>query len=310
MEQLIRLFPVHLREVVRTSNIFNQQLEEIRVRVNAPLMFRTAKGEFFLREKTLTQKLDNQCLIMSAEDVHQMSVYMSKYSLYAYEEEIKKGFLTVEGGHRVGVCGQAACENGQIRRMHPISYLNIRVAQEQKNCAKDIFPYLLKGQEFCNTLLLSAPGVGKTTLLRDIIRLLSDGSESCPGKKVGLVDERSEIAGCLRGIPQNDVGIRTDVLDACPKAEGMMLFIRSMSPEILAVDEIGGTEDMNAMQYAMRCGCRIVATIHSRDIEELASKPGWGTYLQTGLFERYIVLFCENGVRRYAVYSGGLKRIC
>ena len=310
MEQLIRLFPVQLRDVIRTSNIFSQQLEEIRIRINAPLIFRTSEGEFFLKGTALTSDLDDQCQIMTPEDIRQMSVFMSKYSLYAYEEEIKKGFLTVEGGHRVGVCGQASCEEGHIRRIHPISYLNIRVARERKGCGEKIFPYLMKNGEFLNTLILSPPGLGKTTLLRDIIRLASNGNAVCGGKKVGLVDERSEIAGCLRGIPQNDVGIRTDVLDCCPKAEGMMLFIRSMAPEILAVDEIGGAEDMNAMQYAMRCGCQIVATIHSRDLKELSEKPGWGTHMQTGLFDRYVVLSADQGKRVYTVYSGGLKKIC
>ena len=310
MEQLIRLFPVSMREAIRRSGIFEKQLEEIRVRVNAPLMFLTAEGELFLKGNILADKLDNQCTYITSEDVRQMCMFMSKYSLYAYEEEIRKGFLTVEGGHRVGVCGQATCEAGFIRRMHPISYLNIRIARERKGCASGIFPCLMENDQFLNTLILSSPGVGKTTLLRDVIRLLSDGGENAKGRKVGLVDERSEIAGCLRGIPQNDVGIRTDVLDCCPKAEGMMLFIRSMAPEVLAVDEIGGAQDMEAMQYAMRCGCQIVATIHSRDLEELMQKPGWKEYVRAKLFERYVVLSSTEGKRSYAVYSGELVQLC
>lgn len=310
MEQLIRLFPVPLREPVRACGIFEKPLEEIRVRVNAPLMFLTAEGEFYLRGNKLVAKPDEQCRYMTAEDVRQMCVFMSKYSLYAYEEEIRKGYLTVEGGHRVGVCGQAACEDGRIRRIYPISYLNIRIAREKKGCADPVLPYLMEGGQFCNTLILSSPGVGKTTLLRDVIRLLSDGGGGRRGQKVGVVDERSEIAGCLRGIPQNDVGCRTDVLDGCPKEEGMMLLIRSMAPEILAVDEIGGERDMAALQYAMRCGCRIVATIHSRDLKELFAKPGWESYRRAGLFERYLVLSLKNGGRTYAVFSGELERLC
>lgn len=310
MEQILRLFPVPLREPVRKSGIFEKTLEEIRIRVNEPLIFRTGEGEFFLREDHLVKKPDNQCHWMTPEEIRQMSIFMSKYSLYAYEEEIRKGFLTVEGGHRIGVCGQVSCEGEQIRRIHPISYLNIRVAREQKGCADHIFPFLMDRGLFQNTLILSAPGIGKTTLLRDVIRILSDGSDLCAGRKVGLVDERSEIAGCLRGVPQNDVGMRTDVLDGCPKEEGMMLLIRSMAPDVLAVDEIGGERDMYALQYAMRCGCQIVATIHSRDMEELFAKPKWKDYRRERLFERYVVLTLEQGRRRIDIFSAELEQLC
>ncbi len=310
MEQILRLFPVHLREPVRKSGIFEKPLEEIRIRVNEPLMFRTGEGEFFLRIDHLVGQLDNQCHRMTPEEIRQMSVFMSKYSLYAYEEEIRKGFLTVEGGHRIGVCGQVSCEGEQIRRIHPISYLNIRVARERKGCADEIFPFLIERGLFQNTLILSAPGIGKTTLLRDVIRILSDGSGLCGGKKVGLVDERSEIAGCLRGVPQNDVGMRTDVLDGCPKEEGMMLLVRSMAPDVLAVDEIGGERDMDALQYAVRCGCQIVATIHSRDLDELFVKPKWMDYCRERLFERYVVLVLEQGRRKISIFSGELEQLC
>lgn len=310
MEQILRLFPIHLREPVRKSGIFDKPLEEIRIRVNEPLMFRTGEGEFFLQSDHLVEQLDNQCHRMTPEEIRQMSVFMSKYSLYAYEEEIRKGFLTVEGGHRIGVCGQVSCEGEQIRRIHPITYLNIRVARERKGCADQVFPFLIERGLFQNTLILSAPGIGKTTLLRDVIRILSNGSDLCAGRKVGLVDERSEIAGCLRGVPQNDVGRRTDVLDGCPKEEGMMLLVRSMAPDVLAVDEIGGERDMDALQYAMRCGCQIVATIHSRDLAELFAKPKWTDYRRDRLFERYVVLTLEQGRRRIRVFSGELEQLC
>lgn len=310
MEQILRLFPVPLREPVQKSGIFQKPLEEIRIRVKEPLMFCTGEGEFFLRENCLVRQLDNQCHRMTPEEVQQMSVFMSKYSLYAYEEEIRKGFLTVEGGHRIGVCGQVSCEGEHIRRIHPISYLNIRVARERKGCAREIFSLLLDRGLFQNTLILSAPGIGKTTLLRDVIRMLSDGSDLCAGRKVGLVDERSEIAGCLKGVPQNDVGMRTDVLDGCPKEEGMMLLVRSMAPDVLAVDEIGRERDMYALQYALRCGCQVVATIHSRDLDELFAKPKWKEYRREKLFERYVVLTLKGGRRSISIFNGELEQLC
>ena len=215
--------------------------------------------------------------------------------------EVRQGFLTVEGGHRIGVCGQVTEKAGAIGRIYPILYLNIRIARERKECGKTVYEQLWENDEPENTLVLSAPGTGKTTLLRDLIRLFSNGDEVHSGKRIGLVDERSEIAGCLHGIPQNDVGIRTDVLDGCPKVEGMMLLVRSMAPEILAVDEIGGVEDFSAMQYALRCGCYLLATVHAGSLEELFQKPGWDKCRDEQLFGRYVVISKEDGKRRYQV---------
>ena len=303
MQQIIRLFPLDMRGDLEACGIFDRGLEEIRIRVNQYLMFRTASGEWFLKGSVLVSRPQEGCRRMSRKDLEQMCTFMSRYSLYAYEEEIRQGFLTVEGGHRIGVCGQVLAEQGRIRRIFPISYLNIRIAGERRGCSEKIFPFLHEGGQFLNTLVLSPPGVGKTTLLRDLIRNLSDGMGKISGRKIGLVDERSEIAGSIRGIPQNEVGLRTDVLDGCPKAEGMMLLVRSMSPEILAVDEIGGEEDLSALKSAIRCGCRILATIHCSDLEELWSKPGWEACRRQRLFSRYVVMDNRHGLRGFRVFS-------
>lgn len=305
MQQIIRLFPTDIRGDLAECGIFHRGLEEIRVRVNEYLMFRTALGEFFLKGNSLVSRPQEGCRRMDSRDLEQICTFMSRYSLYAYEDEIRQGFLTVEGGHRIGVCGQVLAERGRIRRIFPVSYLNIRIAGERRGCSEKIIPLLHRNGEFLNTLILSPPGVGKTTLLRDLIRNLSDGTESFPGKKVGLVDERSEIAGSIRGIPQNDVGLRTDVLDGCPKAEGMMLLVRSMSPEILAVDEIGGEEDLSALKAAVRCGCRILATIHCSDLEELWNKPGWEDCKRQKIFSRYVALENREGIRNFRVSGTG-----
>lgn len=304
MQQIIRLFPPSVRGRLEQSGIFSRGLEEIRVRVNEYLMFRTADGELFLRGAQLVREADSSCFCPGPGEMEQMCTFMCRYSLYAYEEEMRQGFLTVEGGHRIGISGQVLTEERHIRRIYPVSYMNIRIAAEHKGCAAAVFPYLHKKNKFYNTLILSAPGAGKTTLLRDIVRIASDGTGEFPGKNVSLVDERSEIAGCLRGIPQNDVGIRTDVLDGCPKAEGMMLMVRSMSPEILAVDEIGGEADLGALRYALRCGSRAVGTIHSGDMSELRDKPGWRSCLEEKLFSRYVELSSVSGKRTCRIFDG------
>ncbi|MCC8029765.1 MAG: stage III sporulation protein AA [Lachnospiraceae bacterium] len=310
MQQIIRLFPIHMRDSLTKSGVFERNLEEIRVRVNEYLMFRTAQGELFLHGSTTVTEADEACWRMGRTDVEQMCTFMSEYSLYAYEEEMRQGFLTVEGGHRIGICGQVSAENGHIRRIYPVSYLNIRIASEHRGCAGAVFPYLHREDDFYNTLILSAPGIGKTTLLRDLVRMISCGCAGFQGKKVGLVDERSEIAGSIHGVPQNEIGLRTDVLDGCPKAEGMMLLVRSMSPEVLTVDEIGGDDDLRALQYALRCGCRVVATVHSRDLAELEDKPGWARCREQRLFSRYVELQCEGGRRIARVFDRDGTMLC
>lgn len=171
VEQILKLFPVHIRKVMEQAEVFqrlSQKLEEIRVRVNQPLELVTADGAYFLNNGALVRQTDRQCLSVSEEDLRQMSTLMSRYSLYAYEEEIRQGFLTVEGGHRIGVCGQVMQLNGRINRIYPILYLNIRIARERKACGALLYKQLWREQEPENTLLLSAPGNGKTTLLRDL----------------------------------------------------------------------------------------------------------------------------------------------
>ncbi len=145
-----------------------------------------------------------------------------------------------------------------------------------------------------HTLIISPPCCGKTTLLRDIVRQLSQGSV-IPAKKVCVVDERSEIAACVDGIPQNHLGERTDVIDCCPKAEGMLMVIRAMSPDIVAVDEIGGKKDIEAIESVIHCGCIVIGTVHGADVKELYQKPELGALLKRGVFGRLIVLSGKNG---------------
>lgn len=277
-EELFSIFPGLLLEAVEELALPPGQLQEIRIRANRPLLAVCGNREY--RSKRIIKK----------EEIREILAYLSNYSLYAYEEELSRGFLSLPGGHRVGIAGRTVLQEGRVRTVTEVSSLNLRFAHEVRGCADRLLPYLRADGRLLSTLIASAPGHGKTTLLRDLIRQVSDGSDGYPGLTVGVVDERSEIAGTFRGLPGNDVGMRTDVLDGCPKEEGMMMLIRSMAPKAVAVDEIGSRGDTEALLSAMNCGCVLFSTVHGSSMEELLGKPVLREMMDLGLFERYVFL--------------------
>ncbi|SKA81917.1 stage III sporulation protein AA [Caloramator quimbayensis] len=270
-------------------------IEEIRMRADKPLMIFKGGEDFFLGEQGL-QKHNIKSFIVERNDIERTLQLMSDFSIYAVEEDLKQGFLTLKGGHRVGIVGRIVLEENRIKTVKNISSLNIRVAREVKGCGISAVKEL-----YCDgvkhTLIVSPPGCGKTTLLRDIIRILSCGCSdiNLRGYKVGIVDERSEIAGCYLGIPQKDVGIRTDVIDACPKVQGIFMLLRSMSPEIIAVDEIGSLKDAQAIEEAINSGVKVIATVHGKDMDEVLKRPGIKSLMENEAFERVVILSRKRG---------------
>ncbi len=294
-QEFYKIFPAKLRDAMCRVELEEEALTELRFRCGGPVMLLCGRKEYVLTPCHGASENLADAYRMSQNELKEMMEYISNYSFYAYEEEIRQGFLTIQGGHRVGFCGKVVLEDGKIRTIRNVSFLNVRIAHEKKGCAERLLPLLMEGERLCHTLIISPPGCGKTTLLRDIVRLVSDGRYG-PGKKVGVVDERSEIAACYHGVPQNDVGLRTDVLDCCPKVLGIQLLLRSMSPEVIAVDELGTKEDVEMVQRAVRSGCSILATAHGDKAEHQKHMRTGSLFSLLGdaTFERYVFLSAKQ----------------
>ncbi len=297
-DELLKIFSLKLRTILGKVSLDFDKLQEIRLRMNAPLLIVYGNKEAFISEDSKMVDNPSKAIQITKNEIRETMEYISNYSLYAFEEEIRQGFITINGGHRIGIAGKTIVEDDAIKGMKHISFINIRLAHQVKGCADPVLPYLINKHTLgiYHTLIISPPRCGKTTLLRDIIRQLSNGVSNFPGMSVGVVDERSEIGACYMGMPQNELGIRTDILDCCPKAKGMMMLIRSMSPQIIAVDEIGSKEDLDAIDYVIGCGCKLIATVHGSSIEDIINKPTLSDLVKKRLFERYIILSNLSGI--------------
>ena len=282
-QQIENLFAGNIRQLLMDAELNYDKLYEIRLRVGRPLFLTYDGGECFLRKPGQEQYL------VTREDLKETLEYVTGYSLYAYEDEIRQGFISVQGGHRVGVTGKVVLDRGRIMGMKYISCINVRLAHEVVGCADQVMPYIRKKDWVAHTLIVSPPRGGKTTLLRDMIRKISD-----EGQTVGVVDERSEIGACYQGVAQNDLGIQTDVMDACEKGQGMNMLIRSMAPDVIAVDEIGSKEDVEALFFCAYRGCSILATAHGKNKESLSKNPYMREIINKKMFQRYVILEQRN----------------
>jgi len=285
-EQAVRALPLRLRqEALSLTETERAGAEELRLRAGWPMTALIEGAE---------RPLDGPPV--EPAELEQLVEIASRASLHAVLDQVRRGYLTIEGGHRIGLCGTAVLREGEIHSLRSISSANLRVARQVKGASAPVLDGLCPAGRLADTLILAPPGLGKTTLLRDIVRSVSDG-EGCAPLRVALADERGEVAALYNGVPQLEVGRRTDVMEGCPKAQGLMLLLRAMNPQVLAVDEITAPEDVKALTTAAGCGVTLLATAHGESRADLERRPLYRPLLAEGLF-RFLVGIRREGKQR------------
>lgn len=284
--EVIRYFPIEiynlLKNIFEDNKIIRENIEEIRIRVQKPIILKLRYEDVVLSH------------IVEQREILQTLEKLCENSIYAYKNQITEGYITVKGGHRVGITGTVVEENGQIINLKYVTSLNFRIARQVLNCSNKIIKEVLdiENHSIFTTLIVAPPGKGKTTILRDLIRRISNGMENInfKGKTCGVVDERGEIAAMYKGIPQNDIGMRTDVIENVSKYKGMKILIRTMAPEIIACDEIGTKEDIEAIEEAMTAGIKGIFTIHGKNMEDIKNNKEVYKLVENKQIEKIIFL--------------------
>ncbi len=304
---LFDYFPQVLRTILykMPSNI-RGELEEIRLRSQNPLLIRLRDGSFFVDRQGMLHKEAGLGYVVTTSNINACFEQFTRSSAYAFVNELTSGYITVEGGHRIGFCGKCAVTDGQVGALKEVSSINVRVARQIIGAADGVMDSVVRDGRVRNVLIISPPGCGKTTLLRDIARQLSNGFSGFDGANVAIADERSEIAASFQGVPQNDLGIRCDVMDACPKARGIMMMLRSMAPDVIITDEIGTREDAAAIHEALNAGVCVIASAHGGSVEEVARRTTLSDVI--GAFDCFLVLSNRGGAHTVAEIRDGGDR--
>lgn len=258
MQDLLTAIPERIRKYLKNDKI--KDILEVRLRVGVALSFVTKDGVLYVTQKGEFTKNYSEGIKVTAEDVKRGMELVTRSSVYAYENEIKNGYITLTGGHRVGITGEAVTDKGKLLHLKSVQSMNYRFAREVIGAADGVFDEIVKDGKIKNTIIISPPMCGKTTMLRDIARRLS-----IIGKKVSIVDERGEIAAISMGSSPFELGANCDVLSGVNKAEGMLLMLRAMSPDVIITDEIGDADDFLAISEIKKRGVAVITTLHAKE---------------------------------------------
>lgn len=251
-----------------------QNATELRVRTGIGCSISCGAGNYLIKNIRVT-----------AEDMETLFEKLCRDAVFQFENQIENGYIPLAGGHRAGICGSfVRNEQGRVR-IKDLSSINIRICRDIKGIAESLLPKLFCEDRFCSTLIVSEPCGGKTTLLCDLVRSLSK-----KGLRSAVVDERGEIAASFKGVPQKDIGALADVLDGYPKPYGMMVALRTLSPQVLVCDEIGTEEETEQMLEAMNAGVPILASAHAHDEEELFNRPQIKRLIDAGAISKIVLL--------------------
>lgn len=290
VEKLIKLLPIELLRYIELDKL--KYLKEIRLRVNRKTALRYIDCEkivdFIPNEKNMISLLQMLC----------------ENSIYSYQSQICNGFITLYGGHRVGIMGSCSVKDGKVNNVNYISSLNFRISKEIIGACNDVLKFVITNNQINNTLIVSKPGCGKTTVLRDLIRVISN-----IGFNVSVIDERGEIAAMYKGVPQNDVGLRTDVMDNVSKSIGMKIAIRTMAPDVIFADEIGTQGDLEAINYGVCSGVKGIFTAHASTIDELLKNINLKKLYDEKIFKKLIFLEREGKVKNIYTLEDNLYKL-
>lgn len=304
-EKFSKILPAHIYSAV-IEKINYSQLNEIRLRADKPIIVYLGGQAYFLSENGITNNVGS-AMICKKEDIDNIIFRASECSIYAVNEQIKRGYLTIVGGIRIGISGTAVCENKEIKTIKNFNSLVIRIPHKIKNCSLNAFKHILDNNKLYNTLIISPPGAGKTTFLRDFISQLSQRNICL---NVLVLDERGELASVNESGENILDSNFTDILSFISKSDGFLYGIRALNPNLIVSDEIGAEEDIEAIEYACNCGVSVIASVHAGSIAELRQKPNFASILSKKLFDRFVVLSSRNGPGTYeGIYDSNFTKI-